>query len=103
MSAIPKPNFVDMLKKLLVSEYNYTKEDSEKLIKAHSHVVVKGIMTGNLNATAIALQMVEKVKKILTPPKEERKRCCDECEDPWHANQVGPPNQWTCPTCSIRS
>lgn len=53
-------DFVGMLKKLLISEeYNYSEDDAERLIKSHSNVIMQGIMSNNLNATAMALKMAD--------------------------------------------
>lgn len=49
-------DFVQMLKNLLISEeYNCSKSEAEKLIKTQSNIVSAGMMSYNLNATAMAL------------------------------------------------
>ena len=56
--------FVFILKKLLMSEeYNYTQEEAGKLIDNNSDLVMQGIMSGNINATAMALQHSLKIQK----------------------------------------
>ena len=53
-------DFCGMLKKLLISEeYNYSNDEADRLIKTHSNVIIQGIMSNNLNATAMALQMAD--------------------------------------------
>ena len=51
--------FVELLEKLLIAENNKTKEEAEKLIKAHPNIVTQGIMSGRLRSTAMALEMAE--------------------------------------------
>ena len=54
-------DFVELLKKLLTSEeYNYSKDEADRLIKTYTNVITQGIMSSNLNATAMALQMADK-------------------------------------------
>lgn len=49
--------FIELLKKLLVAEFFYTKEEAEEQVKEHNQVVMQGIMGNNLRATAMALEM----------------------------------------------
>lgn len=55
------PDFVDLLKKLLISEeYNKSEEEADRLIKSYPNVITQGVMAWNLNATAMALEMADK-------------------------------------------
>ena len=49
-----------LLTELLISdEYNYTVFDAHCLMSAHADIVAKGIITGDVRATALALSMVK--------------------------------------------
>lgn len=54
-----QPDFVELLKAILVEEMMHTPEDAERLVKAYPKIVVQGIMSGGhaLRATAMALEM----------------------------------------------
>ena len=54
--------FTDLLKKLLVMEYFKTEDEADRLIKTYPNVIVNGIFSGNLRATAMALEFVENIK-----------------------------------------
>ena len=53
------PDFVDLLRKLLVAEYGKTEEEAAALVKKHTKIVVNGIMAWNVHATAMAIEMAE--------------------------------------------
>lgn len=57
--------YVELLKALLHEERGHTREDAERLVKAHPLIVTKGIMTGNfsLRGTAMALEMADEGKE----------------------------------------
>ena len=54
-------NFIELLKALLREERGYSAEESERIVKAHPNVVIRGIAGGNftLRATAMALEMAD--------------------------------------------
>ncbi|KKM22427.1 hypothetical protein LCGC14_1625490 [marine sediment metagenome] len=53
-------DFVGLLRKLLVSsEYGKSPEEVDRLLKKHTNVVIQGIMSGELYATAMALEMAQ--------------------------------------------
>lgn len=59
--------FVDLLKKLMVSEMGYTEQEAESLCKKHRRVVIEGIMSAGtvsqfaryIRPTAMAIEMAE--------------------------------------------
>lgn len=57
-------DFVTLLKRLFLSENGYPEEEAGLLIKTHSAIIVRGIMSGliGLRATAMALEMAEESK-----------------------------------------
>ena len=46
-----------LIVELLVTEDGLERDNAEELVRSKVDIVVKGLMTGNLRATAIALQM----------------------------------------------
>jgi hypothetical protein len=47
-----------LVTELLVQEHGVEREEAKKLVKTETKVMVNGIMSGNLRATAMALMMV---------------------------------------------
>jgi hypothetical protein len=56
-------DFVELLKNLLIMEYECSEKKAEMLIKKNPNIIMQGIMKGTfaLNATAMALVMLESV------------------------------------------
>ena len=52
-------DFVVLLKRLMIEEYDYSEDDVEALIKKHSNIVIQGIMRGPtaLRPTIMAIEI----------------------------------------------
>jgi hypothetical protein len=57
-------DFVVLLKKLMIAEFNYSDAAADSLIKKYPDIIMQGIMSGNfaLRATVMAIQMKEEGK-----------------------------------------
>lgn len=62
-------DFATTLMELLEAEYDYTREESERLVKKHTNIVMQGIMSGlsymNLRATATAIELAESPEPVV--------------------------------------
>lgn len=61
-----QPDFVELLKSLLVAEYGKSEDEAAALVKTHTSIVIYGIMAWNLRATAMALEMAEEEAASVT-------------------------------------